>query len=287
MGTHSSKMKLSKSHINSIINNPGFFQISQNIFGYLSHQDQLNSRFVCQSWKSHIDEPHFWIKKLVYKGQSKELRDAWIDVAQRVEKGSDVEEDLTKCLMTWHKEIGNWKEDNIIGVSPIYVGARYGNFKIVEHILSYIADPNPVKSDGWTPIHLSSRYGHTEIFKLLASKVENINAPKPDGWTSVHLSARYGHLEIFKLLASKVENANAPMPDGWTPAHLAAKEGHTEIIKMIGAVVDNPNVPLPDGRTPLQLAIEYKQTETAVALFKILNNKIDSNPEEILNTMKK
>ena len=88
-------------------------------------------------------------------------------------------------------------------------------------------------------------------------------------------------------MATKVENVNAPKPNGWTPVHFAAKGGHTEIIKMIGSVVDNPNVPLPDGRTPLHLAIEHKQKETAIALFKILNNKIDSNSEEILKTLKK
>ena len=120
------KRKLSESnvrHINTIISNPGYDNITQIIFGCLDHQDQLNVRLVDHSWKAHIDQPHFWIKKLDLKGQTQELRDAWIDLAQHVEKGSTIEKHLTKCLMTWHKLIHAW-DQNYIAVMDIAT-ARY------------------------------------------------------------------------------------------------------------------------------------------------------------------
>ena len=57
---------------------------------------------VCQSLKSHMDHPIFWIQKLDKKGQSKELHDAWIDLIQRIEKGSILEQKLVKCLKKFY-----------------------------------------------------------------------------------------------------------------------------------------------------------------------------------------
>ena len=82
------------SNIEKITNNPGFSHISSKIFGLLDHKDQLTVRSVCQSWKAHIDEPHFWIKKLDRKGQSEDLRNKWIDLVQRIERGSSIESEL-------------------------------------------------------------------------------------------------------------------------------------------------------------------------------------------------
>ena len=57
---------------------------------------------VCQSLKTHVDQPIFWIQKLDKEGQSKQLHDAWIDLAQRIQKGSLLEHELVKCLMKWY-----------------------------------------------------------------------------------------------------------------------------------------------------------------------------------------
>ena len=84
---------------NSLIGNPGFSQINQQIISYLDHKSQMAFRSVCQSWKAQVDEPHFWIKKLDSKGQSKNFRKAWIDLVGRIPKGSDLEKEVTECLM--------------------------------------------------------------------------------------------------------------------------------------------------------------------------------------------
>ena len=78
--------------MNIVMSNPGFSQIAQNIIWRLDHKSQLNCRMVDQTWKAQVDQPYFWIKKLDYrKGQSKDLNEAWIDLAGKIEKGSSLQ----------------------------------------------------------------------------------------------------------------------------------------------------------------------------------------------------
>ena len=91
-------------NINDIMDNPGFSHVTEKILQSLDHKTCLSSRFVCKSWKKHFDNPYIWIKKLNQKGQPTDLQNAWIDLLQRIEKGSLIEWKFTKCLMIfgWH-----------------------------------------------------------------------------------------------------------------------------------------------------------------------------------------
>ena len=95
-------------------------------------------------------------------------------------------------------------------------------------------------------------------------------------------------MDILKYLVSKLENPNPAAPNGWTPMHLAAYSGQIEIIKILGSILENPNPPKPDGGwTPLQLAIHHNKIEAGTAIFEIMSKKMKSNPQEILNTLRK
>ena len=85
-----------------LIGNPGFSNINQSILSYLDHQSQMSFRSVCQSWKEQVDQPYFWIEKLDSKGQSKNLRNSWIDLVGRIQKGSDLEKEVMECFMKWY-----------------------------------------------------------------------------------------------------------------------------------------------------------------------------------------
>ena len=91
-------------NINNIMDNPGFSQIIEKILLPLDHNTCFSGRLVCKSWKKHFDNPYIWIKKLNQKGQPTHLQNAWIDLLQRIEKGSSIEWEFTKCLMIfgWH-----------------------------------------------------------------------------------------------------------------------------------------------------------------------------------------
>ena len=80
------KQMITKLETNSIIGNPGFLGINQNILFYLDHESQMAFRQVCQSWKEQVDVPLFWIKKLNLKSHSKQLGNTWIDLVGRLPK---------------------------------------------------------------------------------------------------------------------------------------------------------------------------------------------------------
>ena len=95
-----------------------------------------------------------------------------------VEKGSELEQEFSSCLMEWHEK---------------YIKQKHYLIK---------------------PIHIAAWNRYFELFKFIAFKVKNPNEPQPIGWTPIHLAAENGHTEIFKLLVPKVKNPNAPMPVG-------------------------------------------------------------------------
>ena len=90
---------------------------------------------VSQSLKSHVDQPMFWIQKLDKKGQSKELHDAWIDLLQRIEKGSFLEQELVKCLKKWNaRDHKDWPQESLNGVTTLHISAACGIKSMVEFI---------------------------------------------------------------------------------------------------------------------------------------------------------
>ena len=273
-------------NLNTVFENPGFSIICRKISLLLDQDTLLSCRLVSQSFREIVDNPHFWIIKLDNEGQSKGLHDAWIELLRRIEKGSTLENEVSRCMMHWHGCQHTWTEYSKNGIMPIYIAAHFGYVEIVKMIASYQENPNLPKPNGWTPIHSAAMRGRTEIVKLLANKVENLNVPIQDpnpvnhghGWTAIDLAALFGHTKIVEFLADKVENPNASAPNGWTPIHMAARDGYTEIVKILADKVENPNVPIQNplisghGWTAIHMAARFGYTE----IVKILANKIEN-----------
>ena len=133
--------------------NVTFWPFSKNVFDNFRYFLQtIFSQFfiaVCQSLKTHVDQPIFWIQKLDKEGQSKQLHDAWIDLAQRIQKGSSLEQELVKCLMKWHGKQRSpescWPQISLDGVTLLHISASCG----IKSILKFIAlynDQNDIKN---------------------------------------------------------------------------------------------------------------------------------------------
>ena len=198
--------KITKLEINSIIGNPAFPGINQRILFYLDHESQIVFRQVCQSWKEQVDVPLFWIKKLNRKSHPKQLDNTWQDLVGRIQKGSDLEKEVTECLMKWYGRLQSWSDEALKGM---------------------------------TPTHVAALLGYTNIFMFVASYTENVNTSSPYGWTPLHIAAEFGSTEIFKFLASQVENPNAPAPNGLTPLQLATNNNHPEIVEFLSQILAN------------------------------------------------
>ena len=137
----------SLNNLNDLISNSGFSHITQNILKNLDSKSQLNCRLVCTSMKSHVDQPVFWIKKLDQKDMSKDLRNSLIELLQWIEKESDIQEELRKCLMKFFGGFNGWSKTDL---------------------------------DGMTPIHLAAGIGHITLVKFIGSKYGNFDAPMPN-----------------------------------------------------------------------------------------------------------
>ena len=262
--------------MNNLIHNSGFFQITTKILHTLDDKTQLECRLVCKYLKALVDQPLLWIQKLdIKRGQSKEVHDAWIDLMQRIEEGSFLEQELVECLMKWYG-IGKspaWPKSSLNGITILHISAVCGVKSIVEIIASYIKDPNPTKENGITPIHSASQHGHIDIVIFLASKVDNLNEVIcGTGATPIYNASAKGHTDIVKFLASKVENPNKSRNDGVTPITVASLKGHVEIVEFLASKVDNPNEPGNDGVTPIFLASLRGHTD----IVKILASKVNN-----------
>ena len=190
-------------NLNTVVENPGFLIISRKISLLLDHDTLLSCRLVSQSFREIVDDPHFWIIKLDNLGQSKEIHDAWMDLLRRIENGSTLENEVSRCMMHWHGSQHAWAEYAKNGIMPIYIAASYGYVEIVKMIASYQENSNAPMPNGWTAIHSAARYGHTEIVKFLSDKVENPNAPIPDGKTPFQLAFCHGNFRISFILLTK------------------------------------------------------------------------------------
>ena len=60
--------------MDSMTKNPAFHPLVEKMFGYLDKKSLDNCRLVSKSWKTVLDHPPFWLKKIEYKyGKDKEL----------------------------------------------------------------------------------------------------------------------------------------------------------------------------------------------------------------------
>ena len=124
-----------------------------------------------------MDQPISWIKKLDKKDQSTELRNAWVDLIQRIEKGSFLEQELIVCLMKWYGKIkiDDFSQESLNGITLLHISVFCGVKSLLEFIVSFNDNPNPPKGNGATPIDSAAFVGDFEIVKFLASKVGNLN----------------------------------------------------------------------------------------------------------------
>ena len=164
------------SQMDSLINNPGYHNITKKIFLLLDHESLITCRSVCQSMKTKVEDPYYWINRCSNIGQSKSLTNSWIDLVQRIEKSSPIEHKFVQCLIKWTLNFPLLAHLELDGLDPLHAAAQYGCLEVVEFITSYTENVNPSwMLNGCTPLHLAAKTGHTNVVEILASKMENVN----------------------------------------------------------------------------------------------------------------
>ena len=152
--------------------------------------------------------------------------------------------------------------------------AAAGRRDIIEKMVQFATDPNPLDKFGRTPMHAAAeglplrefchlhRQQHYAIIKLIIGKVPNKNPADLKGMTPLHLAANNGDAQVFNLILNHAANKNpARAANGRTPLHIAARKGHFKVCKVILENVEDQHPKDIDGRTPLHWAAENGHIE--------------------------
>ena len=162
-----------------IINNPGLQHLAENIFLNLNSADLKQCQWINQSASQILDNPLFWIKKLMQNGLSEENQNDWIEAIQ-----SEMNSEKKKYIATylnWNLQKRNsfdlpcytkpvvqedfWKK--IWKICDEWRPSTNENIEIVKILAPLTDKPNVPNNCGETPIHRAACNGHTEIVKIL------------------------------------------------------------------------------------------------------------------------
>ena len=275
----------------TILRNPGLLHLAENIFLNLETEDLEVCEKINQSSKQILEDPSFWLWKLMLKGLPEEKIEDW-KKAIKLAKTTDLYKNVSLYL--------KWKLKQDIVDVPCY-SSPYGlqdfmallkadiSLAVNEHyvwMVHIFLDGKP-----WTQqtilmfqIELGKLqykgqhacYRYIEIVKILALLADNPNPPDIYGDTPIIIAAWDGHTEMVKILAPLTENPNAPDSYGRTPILVAAKGlargRNTEIVKILAPLTDNPNAPNNIGKTPMHEAAINGNTEIVKILAPLTNH---------------
>ena len=84
----------------------------------------------------------------------------------------------------------------------LYQASEKGNTKIVEMLLTHMANVNLKAENGGTALHAATFYGHIGIIELLLKYHADINVKTNDGLTAYDIVSQTKHKEVTKLIMS-------------------------------------------------------------------------------------
>ena len=225
--------------LENIINNPGLKHITEKLFWNLDYCHLELCSQINRSSKDILEDPMFWIEKLVQRGLSKKNEKDWRNGIQLIRNNSV----MGKHVLAYLKWILTTKRGNLD--VPCY------NTAIVQEKFRKQID-NEISTLGFSNI---------DIVRILAPLTTNLNNPHedgyPKGYTTISRAAYHKKVEIVRILAPLVDNPNAAntvvnddYDKGETPIHIAIR-GHDrdheggdaalEMVKCLAVLTDNPN----------------------------------------------
>ena len=96
----------------------GLSQIGAKVFQNLSIEDSLSCRLVCPSWRSILDDPIFWLKKLKTKGFKN--FPIWLEIIQKSNQFNINQENVASCLRNLFIIASRYHEENEFSKSDFF-----------------------------------------------------------------------------------------------------------------------------------------------------------------------
>ena len=160
------------------------------------------------------------------------------------------------------------------GMHPLHVASEYGQFMVVQVLLTHQADINGRDEDDWTPLHLASSDGDSKVARLLLEHGADVNSKTDDGSTplfyaseiSMHLELR---LEVAQVLLEHGADPGVRSNTGEDSLYVALEKGHQSLAQLLLKHGADPNTRDANGRTLLHVASEKGHTEVAQGLLEL------------------
>ena len=274
-----------------LINNPGYQHIVEDIFLNLDQKEILQCRLVNKSWKKHIDQSIFWLKKCSQSQKQQQEKSSnqdsslsiWTSIVQALKEefenhlltssqtGSPtadrnhhhLEQNIVQCLM---------KLNNLLDQQyqyPLHMVSKIGDVKLVQFILENVNSPM-YDQHGRTPIHFAALNGHSEVVKIIINFTEIPNVADLYGMTPIHLATKNGHANVVQVL-TPCSSWNLLDFNGTTPIHVAAQLNRVEILKILVNWTEHVNATDHNGWSPMHEAVINGHTEIVKLLIKYTN----------------
>ena len=149
---------------NLIKNSNLAIDIGRKITNLLEMESLQSCRLANSSMKNMVDDPRFWLQKLDKKGLSKEHLIKWRKLINVVEN-TDLEENMTKCLMKMYQNFSKWAQ------APIHIASKAGEASLVKIILEKIdSSMEAVSMDLYGAQHISDT-----LFFVSGGPIKNLH----------------------------------------------------------------------------------------------------------------
>ena len=268
----------------SIIQNPGFQQITETILFNLDFQAQKKCQLLNKSFKEILEDTMFWLRKWrTQRGLSKKNYDNWVKAIQ-LTKNTNVEANvqlyLEKVIENGHNvDVPCFIDSDAVQNSTEFTfekALEKRKLGILQILASLENDPNKAGFDRFgnisSIIGIAAMEGHLDIIKILAPITKYPISWDEKGYNPIHRAVLEGDLDILEFLVTLTNNPNIPtLFAPMTPIGMAACEGDIDILKILAPLTKNPNNIIME-KTPIQWAQAWGHLEFARLLQSFINN---------------
>ena len=160
------------------------------------------------------------------------------------------------------------------GMQPLHVASVYGQFMVVQVLLTHQADANGRTEGNWTPLHTASYNGNSKIARLLLEHGADVNSKTHLGSTPLFCASESGlhlepRLEVAQVLLEHGADPGVRSITGKESIYVALEEGPNGLAQLLLKHGADPNTRDDNGRTLLHVASEYGDTEVAQGLLEL------------------
>ena len=156
------------------------------------------------------------------------------------------------------------------GMHPLHVASEYGQFMVVQVLLTHQADANAHNVDGWTPLHLASWKGCSKVVRLLLEHGADVGSENKDGETPLFLLSQCsGNLEAAQVLLGFGANPNTRSTFGENSLYMAIQSSFRGLAQLLLKYGADPIARDANGQTLLHVASEYGSTDVAQELLEL------------------